>query len=508
MTRRLLLCIGILILAVWGQPVLAGSYLQAFEDKVTAFSLENGLRFLVIERHQAPVVSFVTFVNVGSVDEPRGQTGIAHLFEHLAFKGTPNIGTSNWEREQTLLDRVDAAYTQWLQAKYRDQTDEAQLTTLRDRFETLRTEARQFVVPNAFAKIIEKNGGTDLNAATARDYTMYFCSLPANRIELWFSLESDRLLHPVFREFYTEKQVVLEERRMRVDSNPTGRLIEELLTQAYQAHPYRTPTLGWTTDIIATTRADLRSFYEQYYRPGNLTVAIAGDVDPERIKTLARTYFGSMKTRETTLPIITREPSQRGERQFTHRGPNQPVYLEAYHTVAQSHPDSPTLDILSDILSRGRVSRLYRSLVDDAGLAQHIQTFNGFPGDQYPGLFVVYAVSRQNAEVNELVAALHTELTRIKKQGISQEELERAKTRLRADLVRNLRSNLGLARRLARAEAQEGGWRQPFTYLDRLQRIDPAMIRRVANDYLLRENRTAGRMLHQAQPGDESGRGE
>ena len=499
--RKYLFCIGLAFLLGFGHLAQARSYLEIFEDKVSAFSLENGMRFLVIERHQAPVASFVTFVDVGSVDEPRGHTGIAHLFEHLAFKGTPNIGTTNWEQEQKVLERVDDAYIRWLEAKYLEEAEEAQLSKLRDRFEKLRDEARQYVIPNAFPKIIERHGGTDLNAATAKDYTMYFCSLPANRIELWFSLESDRLLRPVFREFYTEKQVVLEERRMRVDSNPSGRMIEELLALAYLAHPYRAPTIGWSTDIVSTTREDLRRFYQQHYRPENLTVAVAGDVDPERIKELARTYFGPMKTNELVPKIITKEPPQRGEREFAHLGPNQPMYIEAYHTVDQADPHTPALDLLSDILSRGRISRLYRSLVEKQGLAQQVQAFNGFPGDQYPALFLVYAIPRKGVDLDELSSALHQELEQVKSRGVTLEELDRAKNRLRADLVRSLKSNLGLARRLARAEAQEGGWRRVFDYLDRLDRVDLSTIQQVAREYLSPENRNVGRTLHETQQG-------
>ncbi len=501
--KKQLIFLCLVILLGLCQQAPADNYLETFEDKVTTFSLDNGLRFLVIERPQAPVASFVTFVDVGSVDEPRGKTGIAHIFEHLAFKGTPNIGTTNWEKEQKILDEVDAAYSEWLRAKYSGRADEKRLTALRTRFEELREKAGQYVVPNAFPKIIERHGGTDLNAATARDYTMYFCSLPSNRVELWFSLESDRLQNPVFREFYTEKEVILEERRMRVDSDPVGRMIEELLALAYYAHPYRTPTIGWSTDIVATIRSDLRRFYEQHYRPPNLTVAVAGDVDPKRIEELARTYFGPMPAPEASPRIITREPEQRGEREFLQTGPNQPMYIEAYHTVAQLHEDSPALDILSDILTRGRTSRLYRSLVEDRGLAQQVQAFNGFPGDKYPSLFVLYAIPRKGVDLEALTTALHQELGLIQEKGLTTEELDRVKTRLRADLLRGLKSNLGLARRLARAEAQEGGWRHVFTYLDRLQKVDQKEVRQVLANYLVPENRTLGRMLHQSpQKGD------
>ncbi|MCF8105797.1 MAG: insulinase family protein [Desulfohalobiaceae bacterium] len=502
--KKQLIFFCLLILLSFGQKALAGTYLETFEDKVTAFSLDNGLRFLVIERHQAPVASFVTFVDAGSVDEPRGNTGIAHIFEHLAFKGTPSIGTTDWEKEQKVLKEVDAAYNKWLRAKYIQRVDETKLSDLKARFEELQKEAGQYVVPNAFPKIIERHGGTDLNAATGKDFTMYFCSLPSNKVELWFSLESDRLMQPVFREFYTEKEVVLEERRMRVDSDPTGRMLEELQALAYLAHPYRGPTIGWTTDIMATTRSDLRRFYERQYRPQNLTVAVAGDVDPGQIQELARTYFGPMTKQEASPRIITREPEQRGEREFVHRGPNQPMYIEAYHTVRQLHEDSPALDILSDILTRGRTSRLYRVLVEDRGLAQQVQAFNGFPGDKYPSLFVLYAIPRKGVGLDKLTSALHRELDRIQEQGLTAEELDRAKTRLRADLVRGLKSNLGLARRLARAEAQEGGWRNVFTYLERLQKVDTKKVRQVLADYLVPENRTLGRMLHKSPQKGES----
>jgi len=211
----------------------AGDTLDRFQDKVTRFTLDNGLTFLVAERHRAPVAGFVTFVDTGGVNEPKGHTGIAHFLEHMAFKGTPRIGVGNREAEKALLKKTDRAYAKWLAAKYRTTVYSRQeQKELRKKFESLRNEANTYVNPNAYAKILERHGATQINAVTSKDFTMYFCSLPANRAKLWLSLESARLTRPVFRQFYTEKAVVLEERRKRVDSDPTGRMMEELLAMA------------------------------------------------------------------------------------------------------------------------------------------------------------------------------------------------------------------------------------------------------------------------------------
>jgi len=502
--RRILLLFFMLLLVMpvsrtWAQE----GYLERFEQKVTEFTLENGMRFLVIERHQAPVASFVTLVDVGSVDEPRGWTGIAHMLEHMAFKGTRSIGTGNWPEEKRLLERVDAAYREWLREKYREDPDSGKLSELRSEFEKLRERARKLVEPNEFARIIERNGGTNLNAGTSRDYTIYFCSLPANRMELWFSLESARLQHPVFREFYTEKEVIREERRMRVDSDPTGRLVEQLLAVSYTAHPYRHPTLGWETDLISTTRKNLRRFYEQYYVPQNMTVAIAGDVQPDRVREMARTYFGSLPRAERPPRIITREPEQLGERRFRITGPNQPLYVQAYHTVDQLDPRAPALEILGDILARGRTSRLYQELVDRQALAAEVQAFNGFPGKKHPSLFVIFGVPSKGVGPGEVAAAIDRELDRVKEHGVEPEELDRAQTKSRANLIRRLNSNLGLARAFAKAEAQRGGWRRVFTYLDRLQAVTVEEIQEVAARYLRKENRTVGTVALEDDKKDE-----
>lgn len=491
-------CLCFLIISFCSTVVSAEGVLDRFKEKVSRFTLNNGMTLLVAERHRAPVAGFVTFVDIGGVDEPKGHTGIAHFLEHMAFKGTSEIGTRNWEREKALLEKVDQAYAEWLRAKYRPKRYSGQkIQELHGEFERLRKEAEKYVVPNAYAKILERNGANDLNAATSKDFTVYFCSLPANRAELWFSLESARLGNPVFRQFFTEKQVVLEERRMRVDSDPKGRMMEDLLAMAYMAHPYGSPTIGWTTDIVTTTRRDMDGFYEQHYIPSNITIAVAGDVKPERMRKLAETYFEPMEPGRLEMEILTREPEQQGERRFTQMGPNQPLYIEAYHGVDQLDKDAAPLEILADILGRGRVSRLHQELVVEQGLAQAIQVFDGFPGKKYPGLFLIYAVPQKDASLETLVKALHKEISKISNRGVSAEELQRAKTRRRADLIRSLKSNIGLAWKLAEAEAQMDGWERVFTSLEDYKQVKAEDVQSVAGKYLVPGNRTSGRLLLQ-----------
>lgn len=503
--KKKILFLAILIFLATAATAVGDAFLDRFKKEVHRFTLDNGMTFLVVERNQAPVVSFVTLVDTGSVDEPAGHTGIAHFLEHMAFKGTPRIGTQNWEKEKEILKKLDQAYRELIMARYKsDRDSQADIDTLRREVERLREKAEQYVDPNAYARLLQQNGATDLNAATGRDYTMYFCSLPAKKAELWFKLESDRLANPIFRQFYTEKQVVLEERRMRVDSDPTGRLFEEFLATAFMAHPYGEPTIGWTSDIITTTRGDMERFYKRHYTPANMTVAVVGDVTPDLVRSLADSHFSAMEKKETDIAFITREPEQDSVRTVTHKGPNQPVYVEGYHTVDSVHKDAPALDLLADILARGRLSRLYRQLVVQKGLAHSIHVFDGFPGDKYPGLLVVYAIPRQNISLDNLSDALHDELEKITRSGVTPAELDRAKTRRRADVIRSVKTNLGLAQKLAAADAQPGGWRRIFTNLEKLQQVTAEEVRTAAGTYLTSDNRTTGRLeLQKTDKGDE-----
>src|SRR4051812_44145848 len=274
---------------------LGAQNLKDFEKNVTEFTLTNGLHFIVLERHEAPVVSFHTYVNAGSVDDPKGRTGIAHMFEHMAFKGTEAIGSTDPVAEKKALDEVERVYDQ-LEAE-RNKLEKANPETMKKLDAALDAaieKANSYVVPNLYPQIIEENGGVGMNASTGEDSTNYFYNFPANRIELWFYLESARFLHPVLREFYKERSVVREERRMRTESEPQGKLFEQMLATAIEAHPYRVPTVGWASDIENLRVDDAQKFFEKYYVPANMTISIVGDVDPGHVKALAEEYFSRL----------------------------------------------------------------------------------------------------------------------------------------------------------------------------------------------------------------------
>lgn len=495
MLKKTAYALGLFVLFLLPMQKGTAQSLDEFEEKVTEFTLDNGLKFIVIERPVAPVASMVSFVDVGGADEPMGHSGVAHIFEHMAFKGTTNIGTTNWQQEKPLLEKMDATYQQWLEEKYSPEPDSARMEKLWTEFQDIQDEAGQYVKNNEFSQIIQRNGGTGLNASTGADQTMYFYSLPENRIELWFSLESARFKDPVFREFYKEKEVVREERRMRTESQPVGRLIEEFMSVAYTSSPYGRPVVGWNSDITATTMEDAREFYSTYYVPNNITMAIAGDVDPENIKELAQTYFGDMEAAPEPPPVYTAEREQRGERRFTIQGQSQPFLVIGYHTVSQDHPDFNALQLLGTVLSGGRTSVLYQRMVADEQTALQVAAFNGFPGVKHESMFLTFAVPNRGVGVDTLEATILEEIENVKQGDIDAAALERARANARASLIRSLDSNSGIAQSLASTEAQQGDWRKVFTNLEKLNEVTVEDLQRVAKKYLRKDNRTVGAIV-------------
>lgn len=480
-----------LLLALIILPARAQT-LENVEQRVTEFTLDNGLHVIVIQRDVAPVASFVTHVNVGSVNEQVGQTGLTHVFEHMAFQGSTTIGTTNWEEEKKVLDQLDDAYRAWLFASRSPDPDPVKVEELWDSFVALREKASSFVVNNEFSQIVELEGAVGLNAFVSADETAYFYSLPQHKAELWFALEADRFTNPVMREFYTEKNVIMEERRDRIDNSPFGRLIEEFISVAFSAFPYKNHPIGWPSDIEAVTIRDALEFYNTHYVPSNFTVAVAGDVDPQHIRQLAEQYFGQMEKRPASPKVMTIEPPQRGERRFVIEEESQPILMIGFHSVDMNHSDAVTMDILSGILFQGRTSRLYRRLVTDEQKALTVGGFDGFPGRRYPGLFLIFAIPNQGVDLDDIEQVIYEELDRIREGDITPEEIERVRTLARAGVIRGLQSNQGMALNFAQAHAQRGSWRTIFTDLDLMEEVTAEDLQRVANTFFIRKNRTVG----------------
>ncbi len=475
-------------------------YLDRVANAVTEFTLDNGMKFIVLERHQAPVVSFMIYADVGAANEADGKTGVAHYLEHLAFKGTTEIGTINYAAEKALFEQMDATFAQIKAAEKAG--DEATVAQLQVKLDALQQEAATYVEQNKYGQIIEQAGGVGLNATTSADATRYFYSLPSNKLELWMSLESERFLDPVFREFFEEKQVILEERRMRVDNSPIGTMIEEFLQASFDRHPYRRPVIGYAEDLYNVTRQDIQDFYNAYYGPGNLTAVVVGDVDPAAVEDMAQIYFGRYTPRPDPLPLEIDEPTQTTSREFVLELDSEPWYLEGYHRPGINHPDQVVYNMIDSLLASGRTSRLYQTLVSDTQVALSIGSLNGFPGDKYENIFLLYGLTAPGKTPDDIAELFAQELQRLKQEPVSEAELDRVKTQARAGLLRSLDSNSGMAALLAEYEAKTGSWRNVFKDLEAIDTVTAADVQRVAQELFRESNRTVGKLLPAGQPSD------
>jgi predicted Zn-dependent peptidase len=471
----------------------AAQDVASFAKRITVKKLDNGLTLLICERPEAPVFSFFTLVDAGSAQDPIRATGLAHMFEHMAFKGTDKIGTKDYAAEKPALAKIETAYAAYIAE--RDKTvgrDEAKLKQLEKAWKDAIAEADKFVVSNEFGKIVEQNGGEDMNAFTSYDETGYHYSLPENRLELWAYLESERFLHPVLREFYKERNVVIEERRLRTDSNPFGRLLEQFTEEAFAAHPYHRPTIGWMSDLNSFSATDAQKFFDKYYVPANMVVAVVGDVKAAQAMPILEKYFGRLPARSQPDETTTTEPPQNSERRVVLKDRSQPIYIEGYHRPDYRSKDDAVFDAISDLMSEGRTSRLYRSLVRDKKIASFSEGITGYPGVKYPHLFAFLAVPLPGHTPQEMGDAIHAEIDRLKKEDISDDELKMIKTRSKANLIRGLADNEGLATQLATYQTRYGDWRELFRSVDRIDKVTKADIRRVANEVFADTNRTIG----------------
>jgi predicted Zn-dependent peptidase len=485
------------ILILLGTAIARAQDLASFEKRVTVHKLPNGLTFVILERPEAPVFSFFTLVDAGSVQDPKGLTGLAHMMEHEAFKGTPRIGTTDWPAEKAALAKVEKAYAAYgYERKKEIGRDPKKLAGLEQAFKAAVEVANKFVKPNEFSQILDENGEEGMNAFTAEDETGYFYSLPANRLELWAYMESERFLHPVMREFYKERDVVWEERRMRTDSEPVGRMVEQFLAQAFIAHPYHNPNVGWPADLDNLSATDAEKFFKTYYIPSNMTIAIVGDVRTPEVIALVDKYFGRIPSGPKPEESPTAEPPQLGPREVVLREQTQPYYLEGYHRPDYHDPDDNVYDVISDLLSEGRTSRLYRALVRDKKIALTAQGFSGFPGDKYPHLFAFFSIPAPGHSTAEQGEAIHHEIDALKTELVSDEELKMVKTRMRAGLIRGLADNGGLAQNLATYQTRFGDWRELFRQLDKIDKVTAQDVQRVAKAVFTEKNRTIASIVN------------
>ena len=459
--------------------------------------LENGMRFLLLERAGAPIVSFVVHVPVGSVNESPGSTGTSHFLEHLLFKGTTTIGTEDLQAERALFDKMDAAHDSLLQVRGVGTPDRAEIERLEARLTMLEDSARAHVVPNEYDQILARNGARGPNATTGYEATQYFVSLPANRAKLWFVMEADRMRNPVFREFFTERNVIVEERRTRTDTSPAGLLYAAHLATAFQVHPYGVPPIGQMEDILSVSRREVEEYYNRYYGPESTTVAIVGQFDPDSAIVWAEQYFGALEPGESVPPLLAREPLQLGERRVEVRYDAEPQIRIGWRIPSSIETEAPALAILANILVGGRDARLHRRLVRDDRLVSSVFAGAG-PGSLYPGLFTIQATPLAPHTPEEVEAAIYDELDRLRVEPPTEDEIARVRTRLEAARVRRLTSAEGLAFQLVSSQANWGDWRETFRLQERMREVDPEDVVGVLTRYFGENARTVA-ILRRAQ---------
>jgi predicted Zn-dependent peptidase len=433
---------------------------------------------------------------VGGANERPGISGVAHLYEHMAFKGTRTLGTKDFRKEAVVLKRLDQAWSALrVEQEKGPLADRNRVAEDEKRFRDLEQESEKYVVPNEIGEIYERNGAVGLNATTGKDLTRYVVSLPSNRLELWAAIESDRMAHTVLREFYKEKNVVLEERRLRYDNSPSGRLYEAFLAAAFTAHPYGMPVIGWTSDVEALSRTQTEAFFRTYYEPGNAVIAIVGDIDPPATVRLIEKYFGSIPAQPRPPGVVTVEPEQSGERRVEVEFEAEPAVLIGYHRPALNHPDDPVFDVIDSLLSGGRSSRLYKTLVKEKQLAVGVSTSADVPGARYPNLFMIQAIPRAPHTSREVEAAIYAELDRLKNEPVQPRELQKVLNNLDADLIRSLDSNSGLASELSSAQALAGTWRYLLENRRQIARVKAEDVSRVAGRYFVKSSRVVATLV-------------
>jgi predicted Zn-dependent peptidase len=469
--------------------------LQSIKAEVQEFTLDNGLHFIVLERHDAPVVSFHTYADVGAANETYGITGISHLLEHMAFKGTKTVGTTDYDKERVILNELDRLYNQMWQLKMAPEPDSMKLQALEEKFEEKRLAAKELVVNNEFIDLMRREGDAGVNAYTSNDATQYIHSFPSNRLEFWMAAESDRFLNPVFREFYKEKDVVMEERRLRTDNTPIGKLLEEFFAVAFKAHPYKHPVVGHMSDLQRIQRSDVEDYFETYYIPSNMVIGIVGDVETQEVRKLAKVYWGRIPGGAKPEPVRTTEPTQQGEKHFYVEAQSQPLVIAGYHRPAADHPDDAPLEALANILGQGRSSRIYTTLVKEEKIAAQTGSFNGFPGSKYANLFAVFAMPSKDHSNEECLETIDKEIEKMQTEKVTDLELQKFKRSYRKNLFDAMKSNANMARLLTNSKVLYGDWRDLFDEIDQINAVTAEDIQRVAREYLIKKNRTVGELI-------------
>lgn len=457
---------------------------------VTKAVLPNGMRILVMENKTAPIVSFYTYFGTGNVDNEMGKTGLAHLLEHMAFKGSETVGTNNYRKEKVILDKMDAVAEQInFERDKGSSSDPAVLRKLKEQLTALEVEAAQYTVENEFQQIYSGLGARGLNAYTSADVTAYIVSLPANQLESWFIIEADRFKNPVFRGFYKERDVVMEELRMGLNRAGTV-LFYKMLASAFEAHPYRNPVIGWQSDVERLLRKDAEAFYKKHYTADNAVSVIVGDVNAGEVIKLAEKYFADIPKGKKHGDYKTHDPKRMGERRAEVLFEASPLMYIAYNKPTYHSKDDAVFQVIEGILSSGRTSKLYKSLVEDKQLAVSVDASAAYPAVRYDNLFIFYAAPRAPHTVFECEEAIYEEIEKLKTQPVKQEEIDKVARQIEVSMISSMTSNANMARTLGTNEIIMNNWRYSWDLSGAVKAVTPQDIMRVASKYFTKDNRS------------------
>ena len=475
--------------------------LSAQEVRVVERTLTNGMTLLMVERHDDPSIAGGWVAHVGSANESPGITGIAHLFEHMMFKGTTTIGTTDYAKDFAILaqqekirDEMRAEESKMRSAWRRGGVDDWQkpenwtphYRDLQKQFQELVLEERKLIVKNEIWKLYQANGGNGMNAFTMDDMTAFHVGVPANKLELWMWMESERIFHPVFREFYAERDVVFEERRMRYDSTPLGPSAQAFNAMFWQSLPYSWPTIGWPSDISSISKPQADAFHAMFYSPQNITLILVGDFNPDKVAAMAEKYFGRIPRAKNNPPdLVTTEMTQSVEKRMNAEVAANPQVDIMWHTVPFAHKDSYPLQILAQLLST-HTGRLYKGLVLGSGVATDISASQN--SQKWAGWFEISGEAADGHTPEEVEKGIYAELDKLKHDPVPPEELQKVKNNFAADQYRQLNSNQNILQSLIWNDG-EGDWREINAAQPKLEAVTAADVMRVANGYFKKDNR-------------------
>jgi predicted Zn-dependent peptidase len=568
--RSRFLALSVVCVVLLGLLVGTQVCAETLKEKVKEFDLKNGMKFLVVERHEAPVVFCAIVFDVGSANERNNITGISHLLEHMMFKGTEMMGTKNYKKEIPYIEKTDElgertielrkAMDEWRYETFRAFANQViagfseeekeqigankyeqnrllaekiramgmlpdSLTSveylIEDRgmnylemfiehelawgeISKLLDEQRQYIISEELWEYYMNNGSRFLNAGTSNDFTVYFVYLPANRLELWMTMESDRMDTPIFREFWSERDVVMEERRLS-ENDPDDVLSESFYSVAFTASPYKWPVLGWMSDLLTIDREELVEYHRVHYAPNNAVAVVVGDIDVKKVKKMAKKYFEPIPAQDPPPPVETREPEQQGERRVVVEHTANPRLMIGFHKPTFPHPDAVTTLLVNNVLSEGRTSRLYKSIYEEQELtARPVSVYTG-PGDRYDNLLILSAEPQQPHTLEEVEAAILEELEKLKTEPVTDRELQRIKNQIDAMQIRQLGSNLGIAFTIAMGQLYLGDYKGLFELYDRVKAVTKEDVMSYAEKYFTPKNRTVGYRVKVEEEGKEGG---